>query len=183
MVPAMQPFKLAGHLSRKGGRANVYWLGANRRSTSYAKAMDRCLPEELSRTEPNEDATSRGSPDVYGALGALQPELITTAVRPALTPGEMFACRGLFPLFRTTGHVRALGDSMCSATVAPDRHRASADSGAGLHTVFQAAADRADLVQQNVAKLDLRHQRGLRRIAGGQRAETRFCGADSLQGT
>jgi len=88
----------------------------------------------------------------------------------------------LFSLSRTPRHVGALGDPMGRGTMAPDRHRASIFRGACLHALFQAAADRADLVQQNVAKFDLRHQRSLRRIAGGQPLDARFCGADFLQG-
>ena len=60
---------------------------------------------------------------------------------------------------------------MPAATRTPGRLGTATDHVAATDPLFQAAADRSNFLQQNVAELDLRCQYGLGRTAGLQQIE------------
>jgi len=87
-----------------------------------------------------------------------------TSIPSALRRSTVFA-------LRTTRY--ALRDhAIPAAAVAPGHHGTAIGRAAFVDPLFQAGTDRSNFVQQDVTKLDLRGQYGLRRTARGQQMET-----------
>jgi hypothetical protein len=79
---------------------------------------------------------------------------------------------GLFSPFEATWRIARLDRPIPAATVTVAHHRTPTNHAAAFNPFFQATTDRSNFLQQNVAKLNLRHQYGLRRTARSQQVET-----------
>ena len=71
----------------------------------------------------------------------------------------------LFSSFRPVCWFGLRDGEMPVAGIAPRNHGTPRDHAAATHPFFEAATDRSNFFQQNVAKFDLRDQSGLRRTA------------------